>query len=118
MTTFVPLSAGVDGALAAFAASTPAGDAVKRTTGTLILEFRNTAGSAVTVSLVPTRSAGKVSGAGRVQIPTRTLVIPAGQDAAFKFDPDEISAYINSAGLIPITYQNGNAGLLLRAFQL
>lgn len=101
----------------AWAASTPAGDAVVYRSGDLVIEFQNGHASAITVSFAPTRATSKVEGVGKVTTPTRSLALAAGEGGVFVFKADQLAAYRDANGRIPITYTDGNAALTLRAFE-
>ncbi|WP_370677631.1 hypothetical protein [Pleomorphomonas sp. PLEO] len=102
----------------AWAASAPAGDVIIYRGGTLVVEFQNGHSSSITVSAAPTRTTAQVEGVGKVDVPTRSLVLAAGEPGIFVFTPDEISAYRNAAGNLPIAYASGNAALTVRAFTI
>lgn len=100
----------------AWTASTPAGDVVIYRGGTLVVEFQNGHSASIEVSVAPTRTTAKVEGVGDVTVPTRSLALAAGEPGIFVFKPDEIAAYRNAAGNIPIAYASGNAALTVRSF--
>lgn len=118
MANLTPAIPEIAGAVSAFAASTPAGDAVVYSGGDILVEFRNTHTLAVTINFAPTKTTGHVPGAGKVTIPTRTFALAAAADAAFYFKRSEISAYIDANGRLPITYTGGHADLLVRALRI
>lgn len=102
----------------AFAASTPAGDVAIYRGGTLVLEFQNGHSASITVSIAPTRTTAKIAGVGDVTVPTRSLALAAGEPGIFVFTPEEIAAYRNADGNVPIAYASGNAALTVRAFAI
>ena len=97
ITKIIPVQ---DGAVAAFVASTPAGDTVKWEGGALLLEFRNGHASSITITIAPVQTTAKISGVGNVSVPSRVLALAAGNDGLFQFRADEVSAYVNSSGLL------------------
>jgi hypothetical protein len=115
MANFTPVKPGVAGQAFPFAPTTPAGDTIDSTGGDLLVEFQNTHSASITVNFVPTVTSGRLPGAGRVTIPTRSLAIPAGGFAIFLFKADELKAYLNGSRKIPVTYTSGNVALLMRA---
>lgn len=117
MADFTPSNPSNAGALAPFAASTPGGDAIIYNGGDLLVEFDNGHSSSITVNIAPTQTSIKAAGAGRVPVPTRSLVMAAGTKGVFKFAAEDINSYINAAGKLPITYTGGNAAMLLRSFR-
>lgn len=118
MANINPINPVIAGADNAFVATAPAGDAIVYSGGDIIVEFRNTHASAVTVNFAPTKASGVVPGAGKVTIPTRSLEVGAGEDAAFLFKRSEVSAYVDTNGRIPITYTNGHVDLLVRPMRV
>jgi len=117
MANITPSAPSNAGALAPFAATTPGGDEIVYNGGDLMIEFNNGHASSITVQFVPTQSSKKVAGAGRVNIPTRSLAIAAGAHGVFRFGQEDVNAYVNAAGRIPITYTGGNAAMTMRAFR-
>lgn len=115
MATVTALNLTPAGALAAFAATTPAGDVVPWTGGDLILEFVNGHSSAVTVTLEPTKTTANVPGVGPVTVPTRSLELDQDEHGAFLLKRDEVAAYLNSSRQVPVTYTSGHASCLIRA---
>jgi hypothetical protein len=115
ITPVVPLIAG---AVAAFAPSAPAGDEIKWTGGDLLIEFLNGHSASITVNFAPTKTTGFVAGAGKVTIPTRSLVLAQNAHGAFLFPRTQLQSYLNANSRIPITYTSGNVALVLRAFHL
>ncbi|TCU34147.1 hypothetical protein [Rhizobium azibense] len=118
MATIAPKVLSIAGAIAAFAASAPAGDEVTYGGGDLLIEFRNGHNASITVNIAPTKTTGVAPGAGPVAIPTRSLAIAAGADGAFILKSSEISSYVNANGRVPITYTGGNVAMLVRAIRL
>lgn len=117
MADITPSNPSNAGALAPFAASAPAGDAILYQGGDLLVEFDNGHASSITVNFAPTQTSIKAPGAGRVNVPTRSLVMAAGTKGVFLFPASDINSYINAAGKLPITYTGGNAAMLVRAFR-
>lgn len=116
MANITPTAINNAGNKLAWAASTPAGDVVIYKGGTLVMEFQNGHSASITVSVAPTRTTAKIPGVGQVDVPTRSLVLAAGDPGVIVFKPDEIDAYRNSNGNVPIAYASGNAALTTRAF--
>lgn len=107
------------GTLTPEVATAPAGDII---TGAnpgkaLTLAFRNGHASSITVNIAPTVATMKVGGVGKVSVPTRSIAIAAAASGTFVFQPDEIGAYIDANGGVPLTYTAGNALLTVRAIQ-
>lgn len=117
MATINPVLVNNKGAAVTRVASTPAGDVVHYGGGNLLLHFENGAGASVTVDIVPVKSTLKVAGAGEVTVPTRSVVIPAGAEAAIMFSAGDVGAYLNSSSQIPLTYTSGDAALTVMAIQ-
>ncbi len=117
MANITPSTPSNAGALAPFAASTPGGDEIVYSGGDLMIEFNNGHSSSVTVNFAPAQATKKVEGVGRVTIPTRSLAIAAAAHGVFRFAQDDINAYLNANGRLPITYTGGNAAMTLRAFK-
>lgn len=118
MADYTPSIPSNAGALAPFSASEPAGDAIIYGGGDVLIEFDNGHSSSITVNFAPTQATIKVQGAGRVAVPTRSLVMAAGTKGVFKFAAEDINSYINAAGKLPITYTGGNAAMLLRSMRV
>lgn len=118
MATINPVATTIVGATVSRVASTPAGDVVPYTGGDLLLHFENGHASSVTVSFVPTQSTIKAPGVGNVTVPTRTIAIATGAEAAFIFRSDEVSAYVDGNRQIPISYTGGNALLTVMALRV
>lgn len=118
MAIITPLVPSIAGSALAFAASAVSGDQVTWTGSDLLIEFFNGHGSSITIDIAPTKTTGRVSGAGAVSIPTRSLVLAASAYGGFYLPRTELSAYLNASGRIPITYTSGNIALLLRALHL
>ena len=118
MSLRTPVDVGNAGQLEAFAAIEVAGDTVKYVSGDLLLEFENGHASSITVTIAPTQSSAVVPGVGRVNVPNRTLAIPAAGRGIFLFRQSEINAYINTLGVLPIGYTGGNIAMLMRALKV
>lgn len=106
------------GATSAFAATTVAGDSVKWAGGKLLVEFRNTTGSSITVSVAPIVTSQTTPMAGSISTPTRSLAVAAGADGAFEFSDGDVGAYVDSSGNVNFAYTTGNVGLLYRALKV
>lgn len=106
------------GALAPFAATTPAGDVVPWEGGDLLLEFVNGHTSTVTVTLAPTKTTANVPGVGPITVPTRSLAMDQDEHGAFLIKRDEIASYLNTSRQIPVTYTSGNVACLIRAINV
>lgn len=106
-------------ALAAFTASTPAGDALSAVQADrdLIVEVRNGHGSAVTVTLAPLVTAVRGADVGNATKTGLSASVPAGQDWMGFIPASLIRLYIDPTGKIPIAYTGGNAALLVRGAQ-
>jgi hypothetical protein len=106
------------GAVVTRVASTPAGDTVPSTGGDILLHFENGHASSITVTIAPTKLTGNLPGAGPVDVPTRTLVLAAGDEGAIRFRGGDAGSYTNAQRQIPITYTGGNALLTVMALDL
>lgn len=106
------------GAAVARVATTPAGDVVNFTGNDILLHFENGHASSITVTMAPTKLTGNLPGAGPVDVPSRTLAIPAGDEGVFRIRAGEAAAYVNAQRQIPITYTGGNALLTVMALDL
>lgn len=118
MANITPIVPAIAGAVAAFVPSTPAGDAIAYSSGDLLIEFDNGHSASITIGIAPTQTSAFVPGAGPVTIPSRSLVLATTEGGAFLLRRNEISAYLDANGRIPLTYTGGNAALLLRAFAI
>lgn len=109
----------VDGFAAVdFVPTTPAGDAINWDGSSIVVEFRNGHSSGISVTFPAFLDVVRVDGAGIVPVPDRSYTIPAGQEAAFFFENDFTSAYVDEDMKLPIVYGSGNANLLIRALGL
>lgn len=119
MATITPVVPVLEGALKALVATVTGGDQMEYAPGTdLLIEFFNGHVSSITVNIVPTQATGRVPGAGLVTIPTRSLAIGAGLWGSFLLKAEEVKAYLNAQGRIPLTYTSGNVALLLRGYTI
>lgn len=119
MANITPVGLGNAGSKPAFSASTPAGDAVDDVAGkTIIIEFQNGHSSSITVTIAPTQTTAVVDGVGTVTVPSRSLVLAAGEPGVFMFQDGQKAAYKDANGRFPISYTSGNAALTRRAFAI
>lgn len=118
MATITPVKPGIKGAAVVRVASTPAGDLVPFTGTDLVLQFENGHASPITVNIVPTKETGILPGAGVVDVPTRSLVIPNGEEGVMLIRGGDAGAYVNTDRKIPITYTSGNALLTVMALEI
>ena len=118
MANINPIGATNQGATVTRVATTPAGDQFQYGGGNLLLHFENGHASPITVNFAPVVSTMKLSGAGEVTVPTRSLAIAAGAEAVFMFSRGTAGAYVNAQGYIPVTYTGGNAALTVTAVSI
>lgn len=117
MTTINPVLVSNKGAVVGRVASTPAGDKILYGGGNILLHFENGAAAPVTVNFVPVKTTLKVSGAGEVTVPTRSLAVSAGAEAAIMFSAGDVGAYLDDQGNLAVTYTGGDAALTIMAIQ-
>lgn len=119
MATITPATPTIAGATVTRVASTPAGDEVTYLgSGDLLIHVENGHASSITVTVAPTTSTVTVPGVGSVTVPDRAIAVAAGAEAAFIFKANEIGAYLNANGRVPLAYTGGNAALTVMALNV
>lgn len=100
------------GAAMSAAATAVGGDDFVFTGKTALAIFRNGHSSSITIACAPANSPQNVPGIGSVVVPTRSLVLPAGETGVFQFGQNNAGAYANpTTGKIAFTYTGHNAAL-------
>lgn len=116
MATITPTRFDRTGATITLAATEVGGDQYVYT-GPMVVTFRNTHASAVTVSIAPTASTINTP-AGPMTPATRTQSIAAGATWEIFFDDANVQPYLNGSGRLPFTYTSHNVALLSAARML
>lgn len=102
----------------AFLASSPSGDEIIWDGQSIVVEFRNTHSSAITITFSPAIDVVRVAGVGLVIVPDRVYTIQPGAEGAFLFEKNFSSAYVDGAMRLPVAYAGGSTNLKIRAIGL
>lgn len=115
MATITPVQGANTGVLNPEGATAAGGDEFVFTGKPLVIQFFNTHNASITINIPAVTTTARVSGAGVVNIPTRSLVLAADAVGSFTFGTEDAQAYLNASGRIAVTYTGHNAALKQRA---